>query len=105
MADLTTADYRWLRSYIGTDEPPTDSDLHERFVDLGGLAEVALEILRERRATMLTKPASFSLSGDYAESRIKNIEALDLQIAELLGLTSGAGTLRTVSLDNPRRTR
>lgn len=84
MTDLTAAQKSWLRSEVGA--TPTDGDLQARFDRLGNLRDVAIEVLRERRANLLDKPLSVSVSGVASVNYGENVKALERRIAALLKL-------------------
>jgi hypothetical protein len=64
MADLTTADLAWVRSKIGSGDPPSDADLHAAYERLGTRELVATEVLEGRLASILSGPQKLSLEGD-----------------------------------------
>lgn len=82
----------WCGSTIGTDDSKyPEADLDDRLERLGTANLVALEVLRERRADFLADPLSLNLQGDLSYTAVKNVEALDSQIASLeraCGVTS-----------------
>lgn len=83
-----------IRSWVGSN--PSDTDLETRFDRLTDAQLVALEVLRERRADLVSNPAQFAVSGDYSQSTGKNIDALDADIVRLERLTgTGVDVVRT----------
>lgn len=78
-----------LRSWIGTE--PDDATLDASYDRLGTLEDVALEVLRARRAEMvLDGPAKLDITGDRNEDWSANLNALNKDIATLTG--PGGGT-------------
>ncbi|WP_333745685.1 hypothetical protein [Streptomyces sp. IBSBF 2950] len=78
---MDDASRRWLLATLG---PATDTtDLEQRYARLHSLRAVALEVLRERRATLLTQPLKVSLTGVVSVDTSGNVAALDRQIDEL----------------------
>jgi len=63
---LTDVELAYLRSEIGSTVDEADLDL--RYERLGTAVAVAHEVVRERLATLLSGPSSFSLPGVYSES-------------------------------------
>lgn len=94
-----------LRSVIGSTEPPTDADLHDMYDRLGGVVEVAREVLSKRLADLLNPnvPDSFTIPGQYAQTtgRAALIDALQKQLASLGGgsLSGGVVVLERDDLD------
>jgi hypothetical protein len=95
---LTDAQTAYLRSKLGTQFDA--ADLEARLVRLDGdLAKAALEVLDQRLADLVSKPASFSVPGEYSEDRSANIRALTATADALRADTPGADpgyTVRTV---------
>ncbi|GAA1111353.1 hypothetical protein [Streptomyces javensis] len=78
---MDEASRRWLLATLG---PATDTtDLEQRYARLHSLRAVALEVLRERRATLLAQPLKVALSGVVSVDTSGNVAALDRQIEEL----------------------
>lgn len=74
----------WLISQLG---PGTDlADLTVRYTRLGSGRAVAIEVVRERLATLLASPGSVSVSGVVSVNFSANITAYERQ---LLSLESG----------------
>ncbi|MDJ0464991.1 hypothetical protein [Streptomyces sp. H27-C3] len=72
---------RWLLALLG---PATDTaDLDLRYARLHSARAVALEVLRERRATLLAQPLKVALSGVVSVDTSGNVAALDRQIEDL----------------------
>lgn len=90
---LTAQQRAYFRSQLGT--TLDEVDLEARLVRLEyDEAAAAREVLDQRLADLLTKPASFSVPGEYSESRAENIKALQEKVKGL-GHGSG-GSIRTV---------
>lgn len=78
-----------LRSWIGTE--PDDATLDASYDRLGTIADVALEVLRARRAEIvLDGPGKLDITGDHNEDWSSNLDALNSDIARLTG--PGGGT-------------
>lgn len=89
---LTPADLEYIRSEIGTAEPPDDSDLNAIFDRVGSVTGVAAEVIRKRLADALNEgPASFS-ADDYSENRARNIDGWEKQLARLEATPGGDPT-------------
>ncbi|MDX3165828.1 hypothetical protein PV516_18760 [Streptomyces scabiei] len=78
---MDDASLRWLLATLGPATATTD--LEQRYARLHSLRAVALEVLRERRATLLAQPLKVSLSGVVSVDTSGNVAALDRQIEEL----------------------
>ncbi|MFD7980189.1 hypothetical protein [Streptomyces sp. NPDC059071] len=72
----------WLISQLGTS---TDlADLGTRYTRLGTARAVALEVLRERLATLIhDQPSTLAVTGVVSLSYAENIRAIERQIAQL----------------------
>ncbi|MFD5451193.1 hypothetical protein [Streptomyces sp. NPDC127100] len=78
---MDEASRRWLLATLG---PATDTtDLETRYARLHSLRAVALEVLRERRATLIAQPLKVTLSGVVSVDTSGNVTVLDRLIAEL----------------------
>lgn len=100
---FTDGDLAYLRTRLGT--TLDEDDLDDRMARLDSLPKVALEVLQERYATLLTKPLSFTVPGDYSEDRSKNLAAIQAMI-DLVSNEAGvvpAGALAIAV--RPRRNR
>lgn len=75
MADLTDSDLAYLSTVLGSDLD--EGDLQERYDRLGDTRKVASEVLDIRYADLLAKPDSFTIPGEYSETRSKQIDALN----------------------------
>lgn len=84
MTNLTSAQTSWLRSEVGS--TVTDVDLQSKFDRLGVVRDVAIEVLRERRAKWLDQPLSVSVSGVASVNFGENVKAIERRIAALLKL-------------------
>ncbi|MGW2886436.1 hypothetical protein ACWDDN_13965 [Streptomyces griseoruber] len=77
---LSDAEYAYLRSELG--ETDRD-DLDARYQRLGSLQAVAVEILRERKATLVSDPLAVTVQGIATVNNAENVKALERQIAAL----------------------
>lgn len=106
-ADVTA----WLRGELGTTADLTD--LEARYTRLGTARAVALEVLRERLATLRAQPTTVNVTGVVSVSYTENVRAYERQIAALENgeppapddPTDGSiGSLSTLRLiERPRR--
>lgn len=104
---LSAGDLAYVRSKIGSAEPPSDADLDVAYDRLGTADAVVLEVLTGRRANLLALPLKRNIDGDVSVDATANLKALDAAIAEARGAVAGggAGTLVVGSLvrsDRPR---
>lgn len=76
-----------IRNWIGDQTPPTDNDLAVLWDRHPTVEQVALFVLRKRRASLLTNPAAFTVQGDYSQSTVKNLDALNALIGQLEQIT------------------
>lgn len=85
---LTDADLAWIRDEVGTQTPPTDTDLDDTYIELGNRTLVAIRVLKRRRAAIAggSTVDSVSIAGVFSISQRSNIKALDEQIARLEAL-------------------
>jgi hypothetical protein len=83
MSALTAQDLAYLQSELGTDVD--QADLQARYDRLGSVVAVAAEVVKQRLATLIASPSSFTLPGVYSESNDSNIRALQQQQARLDG--------------------
>ncbi|MFG2956394.1 hypothetical protein ACGF5O_22055 [Streptomyces sp. NPDC048291] len=77
---MTDADYAYLRSELGEADR---GDLDARFTRLGSLEDVAVEILRERKAALVADPLTVTVQGIATLNNAENVKALERQIAGL----------------------
>ncbi|GGL03164.1 hypothetical protein [Streptomyces flaveus] len=77
---LTDAEYAYLRSQIGEVER---SDLNARHQRLGSVNAVAIEILRERKAALVSDPLTITVQGVATVNNAENVKALERQITDL----------------------
>lgn len=78
---MDAAVQHWLQSQLGTS---TDlADLTARYERLASARAVALEVLRERLAELLTQPATVTVSGVVGIGTAENIKAYERKIAAL----------------------
>lgn len=76
-----------VRDEIGTNDPPSDSDLDDIHDRKGGLVGVVRAVWAQRLAEFLSNPATFSVSGEYSQSVRDNIEGIQKRLAELAGVS------------------
>ncbi|WP_438491816.1 hypothetical protein [Streptomyces asiaticus] len=78
---LTDAEYAYLRSELGEADR---TDLDARFQRLdGSLQAVAIEVLRERKAALVSDPLAVTLQGIATVNNAENVKALERQISAL----------------------
>ncbi|MFE4915810.1 hypothetical protein ACFRCX_30360 [Streptomyces sp. NPDC056652] len=71
----------WLTSQLGTE---TDlADLATRYARLGTARAVAIEVLYERKAALISQPSAVTVTSVVAVNFTANIAALERQIALL----------------------
>lgn len=80
---LTLDELAAVRAEIGDTVPPSDDDLDEIHDRRGGLVGVVREVWAKRLAEYLASPASFTVSGEYAQSVAANIQGIQKRLAEL----------------------
>ncbi|WP_425245414.1 hypothetical protein [Streptomyces sp. NEAU-NA10] len=80
--NLTDAEYAYLRSELGSADR---ADLDSRYLRLGSLQAVAVEILRERKAALVADPLAVTVQGVATVNSAENVKALERQIAGLAG--------------------
>lgn len=95
---LTEDDLFYLRSKIGTAEPPTDADLDENYDRLGTLDAVAAEILATRLADLANQPDSFTVVGEYSQSTSKQMEAIAALLDTVISEEDELGELGTMTI-------
>lgn len=78
---LTTDVTAWLKGELGTTVDL--ADLETRYTRLGTARAVALEVLRERLATLRSQPSTVNVSGVVSIGTTENIKAYERQIAAL----------------------
>ncbi|MFI8085939.1 hypothetical protein ACIF6L_34755 [Kitasatospora sp. NPDC086009] len=79
---MDTATRAWLLAELGTATDPADLDA--RYARLRSARAVALEVLRERRQTLLAQPLKVALSGVVSIDNSANVAAIERQIASLV---------------------
>lgn len=97
-AALNTADLAWIRSEIGSGEPPTDDDLSAAYDRLGTALDVAVEVLAGRYADLVSSPAKWAVEGDFSIDNTATITALARQLAALRAQQGTEPTLTVNSL-------
>ncbi|MFE0642100.1 hypothetical protein ACFW2Y_10905 [Streptomyces sp. NPDC058877] len=86
---LTDAEYAYLRSELGE---AARADLDARYQRLGSPQAVAVEVLRERRAALVSDPLAVTVQGVATVNNAENVRALERQIAALGNSTSDEST-------------
>ncbi len=82
----------------------TDDDIDDRLDRLGNAEAVALEILRERRADIVSDPQSFSADGgDVAYNWGTHLEQLNRLIGQLEAIVPDAGGGAEIQVHELRR--
>jgi hypothetical protein len=98
MAALSDNDMKVVRSRVG--DGPSDEVLDERYDRLGSVDEVIRETLAARLASLLDRPDTFNVPGEYGESRGGQIKALQDELAG--GATaSGVPQVRVAHAERP----
>ncbi|OKJ89140.1 MULTISPECIES: hypothetical protein [unclassified Streptomyces] len=82
---LTDAEYAYLRSELGEAER---TDLDTRYQRLGSVQAVAVEVLRERRAALVSDPLAVTVQGVATVNNAENVKAIERRIAALEGITA-----------------
>ncbi|WP_435059408.1 hypothetical protein [Streptomyces sp. bgisy060] len=77
---LTDTAYAYLRSELGEADR---ADLDARYQRLGSLQAVAVEVLRERRAALVSDPLAVTVQGVATVNNAENVKALERQITSL----------------------
>ncbi|WP_432033721.1 hypothetical protein [Streptomyces antibioticus] len=77
---LSEAEYAYLRSELGETDR---ADLEGRYQRLGSLEAVAVEVLRERKAALVSDPLAVTVQGIATVNNAENVKALERQIAAL----------------------
>lgn len=85
-----------IRSWVGSS--PTIGDLELRLDRLGDPNLVALEVLRSRRADLVSNPMQFTVVGDYSENRTANLKAISDDILQLEKLTGTGADVVTAGV-------
>lgn len=81
---LADAEYAYLRSELGEADR---ADLEARYQRLGSLHAVAVEVLRERKAALVSDPLSITVQGVATVNNAENVKALERQIGDLEAAT------------------
>lgn len=96
---MTTDELAAVRTYVVWD-PPTDADLHAEQERLGGTWAAALAAMRTRYSVMLNDPSSFTISGEYGESRsgesLKHFAGLIDEVAALAAAEAAGDDTPTI---------
>lgn len=98
---LTVDEIAYLKSRLGSGIDLVD--LAERVLRLPSLDAVVVEVLDQRVADLLAKPASFSVSGEYSQDQSSNIKALQAQ-ADYVRIRIPRG-LEVVRVNDPESVR
>ncbi|WOX11424.1 hypothetical protein [Streptomyces sp. N50] len=92
---LTDAEYAYLRSELGEADR---ADLDTRYQRLGSLPAVATEVLRERKAALVSDPLAVTVQGVATVNNAENVKALERQIAGLDGAGDSGGEVQPPTL-------
>lgn len=87
---LTDDNYAYLRSELGEADR---ADLEIRYQRLGSLQAVAVEVLRERKAALVSDPLAVTVQGIATVNNSENVKALERQIATLEDLVVDEGAV------------
>ena len=82
---LTDAEYAYLRSELGEADR---TDLDARHQRLGSVQAVAVEVLRERKAALVSDPLAVTVQGVATVNNAENVKALERQITALEDATT-----------------
>ncbi|MFF2566731.1 hypothetical protein [Streptomyces sp. NPDC058084] len=82
---LTDAEYAYLRSELGE---AARADLDARYQRLDSPQAVAAEVLRERRAALVSDPLAVTVQGVATVNNAENVRALERQIAAIEGMAA-----------------
>lgn len=104
---LTTDELAEVRTFIGDTEPPTTDTLNEIFSRRESVTGVVREVLTKRLADLLARPTSFSIPGEYSESRAGQVketrELLTLLGGPILDAEGGLGSVLLLEREDPAR--
>ncbi|MGW1878401.1 hypothetical protein [Streptomyces sp. NPDC001975] len=78
--NLTDAEYAYLRSQLGEADR---TDLDTRYQRLDSLQAIAIEVLRERKAALVSDPLTVTVQGVATVNNAENVKAIERQIAEI----------------------
>lgn len=78
---LTTGQLMWLHSELGT--LVTDDVLQAKYAALSSVRDVAVEVLRERRAGYLEKPLNVNVNGVASVNYTANVQAIERRLTAL----------------------
>jgi hypothetical protein len=99
---LSEADYAYLRSEVG--ESVDRADLAARYQRLGSVAAVAVEVLRERKTTLVADPLVVTVQGIATVNNAENVKAIERQIASIEDRGTEGGSMSSpVPLMRARR--
>ncbi len=82
MPELSPAQLATLRRAVGT-RKPTTPELQDIYDRTRSITDTAREVLEQRLADYLARPASMNIPGEYGEDSQANIKALQQQLAIL----------------------
>jgi hypothetical protein len=99
---LTDDDYAYLRSELGETDR---ADLDARYQRLGLLHAVAVEVLRERKAALVSDPLAVTVQGIATVNNAENVKALERQITTLESLVPDDAAYAVPALMQRRRRR
>jgi hypothetical protein len=104
VAALTEDQVVSIRRQVGN--APDDAALQAIYDRTGSVDDLVLEVLEIRRAEFIRNPSSFSVSGEYSESRTADqLKALDEDVAaaaQAAGVPApGYATVRVAKPERP----
>uniref|UniRef100_A0AAU2V7U8 Uncharacterized protein n=1 Tax=Streptomyces sp. NBC_00003 TaxID=2903608 RepID=A0AAU2V7U8_9ACTN len=85
---LAEPDLAYLRAQLGAVD---EADAETRLRRLGDVRLVAVEILRERRATLVADPLTVTVQGVATVNNAENVRALERQIADISAADGNSG--------------
>jgi hypothetical protein len=105
---MTPEQLRYVRSEVGSDEPPTDADLNALYDQLSADTDDAVNatitrVLNDKLSALLNQPDSFAVPGQYSESNGRVITALEKKVARFE--STAGGSLVVGKLDRADRHR
>lgn len=78
---LTAEQLAEIREWVGS--TPDDVTVSATFDALGGVRDTIRRILRMRRADLIANPSQFAIPGEYSQSTVANLKAIDSLLEQL----------------------